>query len=167
MATNTFRITSDMLASQGQRFLNYLIDLGLQYGVGLLFGVFIAVIANVFGNYTLLDFFESMGRIEEYLVGTVISLIYYALCETFLSRTLGKYITKTIVVMEDGSKPDASTILKRSFSRIIPFNALSFLSNSGRGWHDSISGTYVVKKDLFEEQRKLFYSFDEIGKQEE
>lgn len=167
MENNTFRVTPDMFASQGQRFLNYLIDWGLQYGVGVAIGLGIALIAEIFGNNTLLEFLASMGGIEEYLIGAVITLVYYALCETLLSRTIAKYITKTMVVMGDGSKPNAMSILKRTFCRIIPFDALSFLGNTGRGWHDSISDTYVVKKDVFEEQKKLFYSFDEIGKQEE
>lgn len=48
-------------------------------------------------------------------------------------KTIGKYITKTIVVMEDGSKPKASDIVLRSLCRLIPFDAFSFLGTEGKG----------------------------------
>ena len=65
--------------------------------------------------------------------------------------------------MEDGTKPDAQTIIKRTLCRLIPFDGLSFFGTPSRGWHDSMSDTYVVKKDLFDEKVCLFYSLDEIG----
>jgi hypothetical protein len=34
----------------------------------------------------------------------------------------------------------------RTLSRFIVFEALSYLGSVSRGWHDSLSGTYVVKK---------------------
>ena len=67
--------------------------------------------------------------------------------------------------MHDGTKPDSGQILKRTLCRLIPFNVLSFLGSPCNGWHDTISDTYVVKKDLFNEKVKMFYDFEEIGKE--
>ena len=62
-------------------------------------------------------------------------------------KSLGKFITGTMVVKEDGSLPTSNDFLKRNFSRIVPFDSLSFLGN--RGWHDSWSDTKVVKKKSY------------------
>ena len=83
--------------------------------------------------------------------------------ESIFSKSIGKFITRTMVVFEDGSKPDSGTILRRTLCRIIPFDNLSFLGTPSRGWHDSITNTYVVRKDDFERSKELFYAFEEIG----
>jgi uncharacterized RDD family membrane protein YckC len=74
---------------------------------------------------------------------------------------VGKWITQTIVVDENGEKPNSETILVRSLCRLIPFNAISFLGISGRGWHDTISKTYVVNKKLLDEKKRLFYALEQ------
>ncbi|MBC8643239.1 RDD family protein [Flavobacterium lindanitolerans] len=79
------------------------------------------------------------------------------------SRTIGKFITKTVVVNINGEKPDTQEILVRSLCRLIPFETFSFLGAPNKGWHDSISKTYVVNKELLEKKKELFYSVDEIG----
>lgn len=161
-----FRVSDDLLASGKQRFANYIIDYVIRFLLSGLIGVVIGLTAY-FGENIVLETVENMNKIEEYFLGCVIAVIYYSLTEIFLSRSIAKFITKTLVVMEDGSKPDYKTILQRSVCRIIPFDALSFLGTPCRGWHDSISNTYVVQKELFEEKRESFYSFEEIGKIEE
>jgi uncharacterized RDD family membrane protein YckC len=90
-------------------------------------------------------------------------VLYYSITESLFSRTIGKLITKTIVVDINGEKPASGIIIKRSFCRLIPFNHFSFLGGNTRGWHDSISNTYVVNKELFEAKKKQFYELDEIG----
>lgn len=167
METRQFRITNDLLATQGQRLGNYLIDLIIQYLIAGALGVLIALIANLTDNLSLATWLESTSTLEEYLVGLLILILYYNLTEIFLSRTIAKYITKTIVVTENGTKPSSESIIKRTFCRIIPFNHLSFLGTPSRGWHDSLSQTYVVKKEPLEEKMNLFYAFDEIGKEVE
>jgi uncharacterized RDD family membrane protein YckC len=92
--------------------------------------------------------------IESYLFWSVISFVYYGMTEIFLSRSPAKYLTKTIVVMPDGSKPAVLTILGRTLLRIVPFEALSFLRGRALGLHDKNSGTFVVLKSKLEEQLK-------------
>lgn len=163
---NEFKVSDDLLASNKQRLANYLIDYAIQFLLGGLIGVVIGMTA-LYGDNMALRGIQNMGKIQEYIFGCVIAIVYYNLTEIFLSRTIGKFITNTIVVMEDGSKPDYKTILLRTICRLIPFNPLSFLGTPCRGWHDSLSKTYVVQKKAFEHSKNLFYSFDEIGKTEE
>ncbi|KGO89705.1 RDD family protein [Flavobacterium suncheonense] len=166
MENKTFRVTSNLWATQGQRFVNYIIDWVIQFGLAVLLLIGVGIVLVAMGDTAFFERIDNMGKLGEYAFGAVVTLIYYALFEAFLSRTIAKYITKTVVVMADGSKPDSGTIIKRTFCRLIPFNAFSFLGD-GRGWHDTISDTYVVQKDLFEEKKRLFYSFEEIGAKEE
>jgi len=162
MEDKNFLITGDLLASQSQRFGNYLIDLVVQYVIAIVIGVVVVLVAQLSGFFDVAAWFNSMNKLQEYALGIVISIVYYGLMETLFARSIGKYITKTVVVREDGSKPDATTILKRTLCRLIPFDALSFLGN-GNGWHDSISDTYVVKKNELERAKEMFDAFDQIG----
>ena len=164
--TKEFEVTSDLYAAQGQRFGNYIIDIIVQVVVMVILEFVLIVICDQFEIYSVGEFFETTNRFEDYLIGAVITLLYYIPMEIFLSRSVGKYITGTVVVNEDGSKPDAQTIIKRSLCRIIPFDALSFLGG-GRGWHDSISDTYVVSKKELEIHIKQFYDFEQIGNSQE
>lgn len=167
MSQQQFYVTDDLLASKGQRFLNYIIDVIIVYAIifGLSFGT--AIIAVAVGATGLLDKLKNLNGIEEYLVYFLIMIPYFVILESFFSKSIGKFVTKTIVVLEDGSKPESGIILKRTLCRIIPFDGLSFLGSGSRGWHDSISDTYVVKKDIFEREKELFYAFDEIGTNQE
>lgn len=161
-----FEVTDDILASNQQRLANYLIDYAAQIAFGALIGTVIGLTA-FFGENPVLSVIGNMTKIQEYIFGYVIALIYYNVTEIFLGRSIGKFITKTIIVLEDGTRPDYKTILMRTICRFIPFNPLSFLGTPSRGWHDKLSNTYVVKKQLFEEKREMFYSLDELGKTEE
>lgn len=163
MNQRNFTVTDDLIASKGQRITNYLIDFAIQYAIAILIGIAIVLIAEMTNHYALAEYIQTMNRLEEYLMGLVILGCYYFITENFLGRSIGKFESKTIVVLEDGSKPDSGYILKRTLSRMIPFDALSFLRTPSRGWHDSISDTYVVDKEQFEHQLDLHNSFNEIG----
>lgn len=166
MEAREFRITDEVLATQGQRFLNYIIDLIVQYLIIFVLGFIFTILSLLTGYTGIMDWIGSMGDLEGYVVFFFVVILYYTLFESLCSRTIGKYITKTIVVNEDGSKPDSQIILKRTLCRLIPFDGLSFLG-SGRGWHDSISDTYVVDKGLLDEKMQLLSAFEEIGKDSE
>ncbi|WP_300568170.1 RDD family protein [Flavobacterium sp.] len=167
MENKTFEVTEDLFATQGQRFVNFTIDMIMRYVIIFGIGLIIAIIAKITDNYEIVLWMTSIGQFEEYLLGFIILLIYYTTMETLLSRSIGKYITKTIVVMGDGSKPDLGTIFKRTLCRFIPFDGLSYFGGDHRGWHDSISDTYVVNKELFDAKKELFFAFDEIGTNQE
>ena len=69
------------------------------------------------------------------------------LMEYKYERTLGKFITKTIVLTKDGKKTKFSDILARTFCRLIPFDWLSYFFTSN-GLHDRLSNTTVIKIGL-------------------
>lgn len=108
---------------------------------------------------------DDLGELGWNLIGVVISLIYYLVLEGLFARSIAKFITGTVVVDENGEKPDFATVFKRSLCRFIPFDAFTFLGGS-RGWHDSISNTYVVNKKALEEEMRMFHEFNLIGSTE-
>ena len=62
----------------------------------------------------------------------------------FKGKSLGKLITGTRAVNEDGSDISAKTALLRGLSRIVPFEAFSALGNPSYPWHDKWTNTYVI-----------------------
>lgn len=70
---------------------------------------------------------------------------YNFIFEFVFGRTIGKLLTGTKVIDYNGGKPNFKTLLIRNLCRLIPFDAVSFLV-ANRGWHDSISKTYVINK---------------------
>lgn len=113
------------------------------------------------------DFIYELENVNPFLdrliTSVLLALLYFITEMALKGRTIAKYMTKTKVVLEDGSNPNAIDYLKRSFSRIIPFEALSFLGSEGRGWHDSISNTYMVDIAKFEAKKKAQNELDQIG----
>ena len=154
-----FIVTEDLLASHAQRFLNLLMDyIALLFLFIITFSI-AGVIAELNGNKDFMTTFAKNG-IAQYTFVACVSLFYYNVFEIFSARTVGKFITQTIVVDENGEKPNHEIILVRSLCRLIPFNPLSFLGMPARGWHDNISKTYVVNKHLLNEKKRLFYTLE-------
>ncbi|MEP7238627.1 MAG: RDD family protein [Ferruginibacter sp.] len=137
-------------ATQGQRFLNWLIDnvllrFGLTYLTGMGIGFIIAIAAP--------DFFQniaySSGRSGAiFLISLLIVylnyIIYYTLCEKlFKGYTLGKLITGTRAIRQDGKELTFKDALLRSLSRCVPFEIFSGFSTLT--WHDSWTDTMVIK----------------------
>lgn len=79
------------------------------------------------------------------ILDLVVLVVYYLVFEGIFNTTAGKCATNTTIVNEQGERPGFSKILGRTFCRLIPFDALSFLGAGARGWHDSIPNTYVVE----------------------
>lgn len=130
-------------ASSTKRVVNHLLDTGFYYLFTYLFLSFIGILIGLFfPNLTETIDFENKAL--SYTLSAICFIIYYTTLEATTGRSLAKYITKTKVVGLDGESPNIGTIIKRSFCRFIPFDTLSFLASDGTGWHDSISGTYVV-----------------------
>ena len=125
-------------ASKWLRLLNLLIDYIAFWVLGVVVGV---VIIYVFGM-------ENAHWLEGgsgFAIGIIVPLFYYIIVEGVTGRTLGKLVTGTRVVNGSGGRPSFKQILGRSLARFIPFEAFSFLGDDGRGWHDSIPDTYVVR----------------------
>jgi uncharacterized RDD family membrane protein YckC len=157
------KITPQMYASKGKRFANFIIDYIGQLIIGGAIGIAMAIISEITGDYEYVAWIDTMGTLGEYALGIVILIVYYMVFETITGRTLGKYITNTKVLTEDDQKPEADKILYRTLSRMIPFEAFSFLGDEGRGWHDSIAKTVVVDVKKYNEIVELQNSLSEIG----
>ncbi len=152
-----FTVTEEILASHRERFLNLLMDYVGQIFLYIIAFVIAGTIAQANGNKDFMANFVK-NDIAQYTFATCVTLFYYNVFEIFSARTIGKFITQTIVVDENGEKPNHERILVRSLCRLIPFEMFSFLGMPARGWHDSISKTYVVNKNLLEEKKKQFYA---------
>ncbi len=141
------------LATQGQRFLNFLIDalfmrFVLSLATGYAFGYILAIVAPEF----LLDVaYEIEGGAKTWrfwvlslLLGYFNYLIYYTICEkAFRGYTLGKVITGSRAIREDGQELTFKDALLRSLCRMIPFEVFSGFGD--KPWHDSMTKTMVVK----------------------
>lgn len=173
MKNHSFRVTPDLYASKGNRFANYLIDLiAILVIIMVLFIGFLFIYYQFATDTTVVDDFldeseEVNPFLDRIITGGVLVFFYFLMELLFKGKSLGKLITKTRVVLEDGSNPNYLDFLKRSFCRLIPFEALSFLGSEGRGWHDSISKTYVVDEKRFEAKRKSQSELDQIGVSQE
>ncbi|MDR7208218.1 RDD family protein [Flavobacterium piscis] len=166
MNDSVYILDEELLASNNKRFLNYVLDHIFFVVLLILIGVVLGILISLFNFTSVSIWIESLGDLGWNCVVIIISISYYTLFESLSGRTLGKLITGTIVVNENGKKPDFGTVFKRSLCRLIPFNAFSFLFNPGLGWHDSISDTYVVDKKSLEESLKMFNDFKLIGVKE-
>ncbi len=146
---NDEEMSSYTTASNGQRFLNLLIDTIIaQYGLGLLSGVALvsvwtAVDETSAYNY-LVEGSVSFTFISLFL-SLAINLVYYTCSEKlFKGFTLGKLITGTQAIRTDGLPLTWRNALLRTLTRWVPFEPFSAISNSP--WHDRWTSTQVIKK---------------------
>jgi len=130
-------------ASGFKRFANYLIDL-------IVFCVIIFITAFVVGmlNPQTISSISEDNRgtdIIENLVYTAIFTLYLFGTEAiFKGKTVGKLITGTRAVNEDGSNITPKTAMLRSLSRLVPFEVLTALGSPSYPWHDKWTKTYVI-----------------------
>lgn len=126
-------------ASQNKRLLNLVLDTVFFYLATFVCGVGLGLSA-------LLGFLDeqTVDRIANF-AAYPIYFAYFIFLEFSFGRSVGKLITGTRVIREDGRRPSLGQILGRTASRLIPFEPFSFLfGNTTTGWHDSISGTRVI-----------------------
>ena len=125
-------------AGAGARFLNFIID-GIVSRMVIVAGGVGVIRALGLGS-------EDLSPIVVTFVAILAMLGYYVVLEAAFGWTIGKLITGTRVVRFDGDKPHVPQILGRTFARFIPFEPFSVLfSSPTQGWHDSLSGTRVVR----------------------
>lgn len=159
-----YTIPHYILASKNIRLLNFVIDIffiNILSVIVYLLASFVKFNAN-FPQFS--DRIDTLDQYEQIIYRTIICFSYYGFTEYFLSRTLAKYFTKTIVVLEDGSKPNFIAILARTTLRIMPFECLTFLRGREPGFHDEYSKTFVVRKGKFEQSLSYFRALGEMKK---
>ncbi len=129
-------------ANTGKRLANYLIDVVAFYAFFFLLAiVYFAANPSAAGDTNSSNGNELLLRLFAFLMYG----LFMGLMEgVFKGRSLGKLITGTKVVNEDGSDISFSTALSRGFSRIVPFEAFSAFGNPCYPWHDKWNRTYVI-----------------------
>ncbi len=151
LSDENYNLNDFVYASQGQRFLNYLIDnllmrFGLTYLSGMGVGLLLSAIAPEFLNR--IAYKEGRMSGELILLSVIVSILnyifYYTLCEKlFKGYTLGKFITGTKAIRQDGNELTFKDALLRSLSRLVPFEPFSGFNTLT--WHDSWTDTMVIK----------------------
>ncbi len=130
-------------ASSLKRFANYIIDLLSFYAVATTVGVIIALV-----NPSFIEALENENpglNIVERLISLLLYGLYmFAIEAIFKGKSLGKLITGTRAVNEDGTNVSLKAAFLRGLSRAVPFNALSALGNPPYPWHDRWTKTYVI-----------------------
>lgn len=124
------------------RFANLVIDtivvLVLTTAAAFPFGMVYVLAGGDINNEAALNFSAN-------ILSGVVYFLYYLGMEAGFGRTVGKFVTRTKTVDSSGAKPKAGKVALRTLCRFIPFEPFSFLGATGRGWHDSITDTWVVK----------------------
>lgn len=129
-------------ASKGKRFANFIIDL-LSFYALLMILAFLLGTLQVILKEDLISWMTNINPLLDRLVSMLLYAIYMSIIElVFKGKSIGKLITKTRAVNQDGTLMDASITIKRNFCRIIPFDQLSFLGDGC--WHDKFSDTMVI-----------------------
>lgn len=152
------RMTSrpPVVVSQGVRFGYFLIDVVFYYMITFLIGVIIGIVVVATGNLELLDPNSTFYQFINFM-GYPIFFLYYALSEGLFGTTLGKLICGYTVIDQYANKVSFPKALLRTICRYIPFEQFSCLAE--RGWHDTLSKTYVVKRSEKAELQKLLGSY--------
>ena len=128
------------------RFFNFVIDYVAWYACVFLTGMALGVMTRVTG-IDMVSFFigETIeAKLWQTLLACIVWIAYYTLVEgASKGRSLGKLITRTKAVTDDGGPLTWKLAFKRSLCRLIPFEPFSGFG--GHPWHDTITKTCVVK----------------------
>ncbi|HWB26987.1 MAG TPA: RDD family protein [Chitinophagaceae bacterium] len=132
--------------SAGTRFANYIIDIIgfyiFYFILTILIGLIVVGLSDPGNRYENAGFLRD--RLTLYAISITSFVLYYALLEGLTKgRTLGKLVTGSKVVMDDGTKITWKAAIGRTFSRLVPFEPFSAFG--GYPWHDQWTNTQVVK----------------------
>ncbi|NMM47525.1 RDD family protein [Marinigracilibium pacificum] len=140
---NILSKADQMPVSRGMRFSHHIID-------SLISFLYVAVTLHDILVYRL--FYEYLSHLDEFAFNISVYfafLFYYIFFESIFQATPGKFATGSRVISK-GDKPGVWRVIGRTFTRLIPFDAISFLGEEG--WHDKWSKTSVVKEGRVAEQ---------------
>ncbi|HVF96638.1 MAG TPA: RDD family protein [Flavisolibacter sp.] len=134
-------------ATTSQRFVNFLVDaILMEFGLAFATGYLLTKVLMLVSPESTYDWLSDESFLTSYVVGLFNHIIYYTFCEkAFRGYTLGKLITGTRAVREDGGELTLRNAFLRSLSRIVPFETLSIWFGDGGPWHDKWTNTRVIK----------------------
>ncbi|MEI2457192.1 RDD family protein [Lysobacter firmicutimachus] len=134
------RIGTLVDAGRGRRLANHLIDT-----VAMLAMMFVGAMGyGLVAGEAAIAALEQPNLARDIGFNIVLMLVYYVPLEGMFGATLGKLVTGTRVVDEQGRPPTWGQVLGRTLCRLIPFEPLSVLF-AGLGWHDRLPRTRVVR----------------------
>jgi uncharacterized RDD family membrane protein YckC len=123
-------------APSGRRFIHYIID------------YYVVPIAIFFGALI-----SGLPYVVNPLAPLLIMIAYLTAFEFAFQKTIGKFVTRTIVVDEYGQRPSFGSVVLRSLIRFVPFEPFSCMGTDG-GWHDRWTKTYVITESELEEIKR-------------
>lgn len=133
--------------SIGKRFIHFVIDyLFVSFLLLPLLGALIGIVSAMTGVDR-----SSMNKIlinYRLLLAAGTMILYYVLFEYFLNKTIGKFLTRSIVVTETDAKPSFKSCLLRTLIRFVPFEPFSILSSDSKMWHDKWTKTVVTSSAI-------------------
>ena len=136
-------------AGRWRRFFNWAIDYAcftlLAIALLIPYTVWLAMQGDEAGLVAL----EQPNFVRDYGIGILGMLLYYVPMEGLFGFTIGKLVTGTRVVDEQGGRPTWRQVLIRTAMRFVPFEPLSAFGEKGsepRPWHDTVAKTRVVRR---------------------
>ncbi len=139
--------------SWGKRLVAYLLDVIFFYIlIAILVGGLLIAAATLF-DYdveTFDTFIETpIGSLLDKILTALCLSIYFILFELTIQRTPAKVLLRLRIVNEEGLPLSSKQIIQRNFSRLIPFEGVSYIAANPRGLHDKFSDSYVIDDSEF------------------
>lgn len=119
------------------RFANYVID-----AIAMMVILFASTIVMALLGYN--ELVEQIFNFPDIVLTIILTVFYYGPLEGITGRTVGKFVTGTMVVTKDGKPIHSGHSFMRSICRIIPFEPFSMFRSCQQGWHDTLVNTKVV-----------------------
>lgn len=134
-------------ASSGKRLANYLIDTVIFY---IFYRVVIIQLAVMLIRTSRLVLETKLALYSfSYLLVATGFILYFGALESFTGgKTIGKYITRTRAVDDDGAHVSPGLALLRALARLVPFEVFSGLGNLCYPWHDRWTKTVVIDERI-------------------
>lgn len=130
-------------ATTGQRFANYIVDIIVFYALIFAFGI----IVGIFSPQLIYDigYWADRNVFFDRILSLLLFGIYMGITEMLLNgRTIGKFVTGTKSVTEEGDQIDKGTLFKRGMIKAVPFCAFSALGAPCYPWQDKWTNTMVI-----------------------
>ena len=162
------QVVTSNKADKIYRFINYIVDFALSiFIIWILIALYAFIKYFIYGvelEQTAYELERLNGFVDRVLTILMYAFIMFLTEKLTNGRSLGKLLTGTKVVKTDRSPLTTDDLLKRNFSRAVPFDAISFWGNNG--WHDSWSDTRVVRIKDYEAALKLEKDMESLGSTE-
>jgi len=130
-------------AASGKRLTNLLIDRVAFYLLLMLMGLLMGMVTPQAVTYlkSIAD-----NRLLDFLITSFLYALFMSVQEAALGgKSLGKLITGTRAVMEDGTPLSTHAAFSRGLARIVPFEPFSALfDNPPHPWHDRWTNSMVI-----------------------